>query len=158
MRLLSWNIRQGDELFEQLLQSFGTLISCYDQGAIGTFTSVRRQLTPPSQPLEVARSRQRPLMGREDFEIVDEKPIGCGQFGTVFRAKRRSDGGTAALKLILRHGENGADAIGGDQAHRRVRTESATANPRRVGICLLFCSCCPALPWLSPLPQWFAYR
>ena len=68
-------------------------------------------------------------MGREDFEIVDEKPIGCGQFGTVFRAKRRSDGGTAALKLILRHGENGADAVTG--VLRRKPSMRATKSKER---------------------------
>ncbi|OFW06570.1 MAG: hypothetical protein A3H96_12950 [Acidobacteria bacterium RIFCSPLOWO2_02_FULL_67_36] len=54
-------------------------------------------------------------MARGDFEIVDEKPIGCGQFGTVFRARRRGDGRIAALKLILHQGENGADAIAAER-------------------------------------------
>ena len=54
-------------------------------------------------------------MARGDFEIVDEKPIGCGQFGTVFRARRRCDGRPVALKVILRRGENGADAIAAER-------------------------------------------
>ncbi len=54
-------------------------------------------------------------MARDDFEIVTEKPIGCGQFGTVFRARRRSDGRMTALKLILRHGQNDADAIAAER-------------------------------------------
>jgi eukaryotic-like serine/threonine-protein kinase len=54
-------------------------------------------------------------MARDDFEIVNEKPIGCGQFGTVFRARRRSDGRMTALKLILRHGQNDADAIAAER-------------------------------------------
>jgi serine/threonine protein kinase len=58
-------------------------------------------------------------MARDDFEIVDEKPIGCGQFGTVFRARRRRDGRATALKLILRRGQSGADTI---EAERRGAT------------------------------------
>jgi hypothetical protein len=54
-------------------------------------------------------------MARADFEIVTEKPIGCGQFGTVFRARRRGDGRMAALKVILRQGQNGADAIAAER-------------------------------------------
>jgi protein kinase-like protein len=45
-------------------------------------------------------------MAREDFDIVDHKPIGRGQFGTVFRARRGSDGRIVALKLILHDGDN----------------------------------------------------
>ena len=55
-------------------------------------------------------------MARDAFAIIDEKPIGCGQFGTVFRARRVADGRIAALKVILRQGENGADVI---EAERR---------------------------------------
>ncbi len=54
-------------------------------------------------------------MARDDFEIVEEKPIGCGQFGTVFRARRRHDGRMTALKLILRGGQNGADTIAAER-------------------------------------------
>jgi len=54
-------------------------------------------------------------MARGDFEIVNEKPIGCGQFGTVFRARRRADGRMAALKLILHQGQNGEDAIAAER-------------------------------------------
>ncbi|PYR44106.1 MAG: hypothetical protein DMF93_01240 [Acidobacteria bacterium] len=54
-------------------------------------------------------------MAREDFEIVDQKPIGRGQFGTVFRARRRADGRAAALKLILHDGENGAGTIAAER-------------------------------------------
>jgi hypothetical protein len=54
-------------------------------------------------------------MAREDFEIVDQKPIGRGQFGTVFRACRRSDGRIAALKIILHEGEFGASTIAAER-------------------------------------------
>jgi hypothetical protein len=54
-------------------------------------------------------------MAREDFEIVDQKPIGRGQFGTVFRARRRCDGRIAALKLILHEGEYGASTIAAER-------------------------------------------
>lgn len=54
-------------------------------------------------------------MAREDFDIVDHKPIGRGQFGTVFRARRRSDGRIAALKVILQAGENGASTIAAER-------------------------------------------
>jgi hypothetical protein len=54
-------------------------------------------------------------MAREDFEIVDQKPIGRGQFGTVFHARRRSDGRLTALKLILHHGEHGAGTIAAER-------------------------------------------
>ena len=54
-------------------------------------------------------------MAREDFDIVDPKPIGRGQFGTVFRARRRGDGRIAALKVILHHGENGASTIAAER-------------------------------------------
>lgn len=54
-------------------------------------------------------------MAREDFEIVDQKPIGRGQFGTVFRARRRNDGRIAALKLILHEGEYGASTIAAER-------------------------------------------
>ena len=54
-------------------------------------------------------------MPREDFEIVDQKPIGRGQFGTVFLGRRRSDGRSAALKLILHHGENGEATIAAER-------------------------------------------
>jgi serine/threonine protein kinase len=54
-------------------------------------------------------------MPRGDFEIVHPKPIGCGQFGTVFRARRSGDGRETALKLILRKGENGAETIAAER-------------------------------------------
>jgi hypothetical protein len=54
-------------------------------------------------------------MAREDFEIVDQKPIGRGQFGTVFRARRRCDGRIAALKVILHGGEHGASTIAAER-------------------------------------------
>ena len=54
-------------------------------------------------------------MARPDFEIVDQKPIGRGQFGTVFRARRCSDGRIAALKLILHEGEHGASTIAAER-------------------------------------------
>jgi serine/threonine-protein kinase len=54
-------------------------------------------------------------MPREDFDIIDQKPIGRGQFGTVFRAQRRSDGRIAALKVILHGGEHGASTIAAER-------------------------------------------
>ena len=54
-------------------------------------------------------------MAREDFAIVDQKPIGRGQFGTVFRARRRGDRRDVALKLILQDGENGAGTIAAER-------------------------------------------
>ena len=54
-------------------------------------------------------------MAREDFDIVEHKPIGRGQFGTVFRARRRSDGRIAALKVILHAGENGSSTIAAER-------------------------------------------
>ena len=54
-------------------------------------------------------------MAREDFDLVEQKPIGRGQFGTVFRARRRSDGRIAALKVILNGGENGAATIAAER-------------------------------------------
>ena len=54
-------------------------------------------------------------MAREDFELLDPKPIGRGQFGTVFRARRRSDGRLTALKVILHGGENGAATIAAER-------------------------------------------
>lgn len=54
-------------------------------------------------------------MPRTDFEIVDHKPIGCGQFGTVFLAKRRADAATVALKLVLHRGEGGADQVAAER-------------------------------------------
>src|SRR5262249_25756958 len=65
------------------------------------------------------------LMAREDFEIVDQKPIGRGQFGTVFRARRRSDGRVAALKLILHDGENGAGTIEAERHGAMLQREFA---------------------------------
>jgi Protein kinase domain len=64
-------------------------------------------------------------MPREDFEIVDQKPIGRGQFGTVFRARRRSDGRAAALKLILHGGENGAGTIAAERHGATLQQEFA---------------------------------
>lgn len=54
-------------------------------------------------------------MAREDFDILDHKPIGRGQFGTVFRARRRSDGRIAALKVVLHTGEHGAATIAAER-------------------------------------------
>lgn len=54
-------------------------------------------------------------MPRTDFDIIDHKPIGCGQFGTVFLARRRSDGATVALKLVLHRGEGGADQVAAER-------------------------------------------
>jgi hypothetical protein len=54
-------------------------------------------------------------MAREDFELLDPKPIGRGQFGTVFRGRRRSDGRLTALKVILHAGENGAATIAAER-------------------------------------------
>jgi eukaryotic-like serine/threonine-protein kinase len=65
-------------------------------------------------------------MAREDFEIVDQKPIGRGQFGTVFRARRRGDGCVAALKLILRDGENGAGTIAAERHGAILQKEFAS--------------------------------
>ena len=65
-------------------------------------------------------------MAREDFEIADQKPIGRGQFGTVFRARRRSDGRVAALKLILHDGENGAGTIAAERHGAILQQEFAS--------------------------------
>jgi protein kinase-like protein len=65
-------------------------------------------------------------MAREDFEIVDQKPIGRGQFGTVFRARRRSDGRIAALKLILHEGEHGASTIAAERHGAMLQQEFAS--------------------------------
>ena len=54
-------------------------------------------------------------MAREDFDIIDQKPIGRGQFGTVFRARRRRDDRIAALKIILHEGEFGASTIAAER-------------------------------------------
>ena len=54
-------------------------------------------------------------MAREDFEIVDQKPIGRGQFGTVFRARRRGDGAIVALKLILHDADNGGGTVAAER-------------------------------------------
>jgi eukaryotic-like serine/threonine-protein kinase len=54
-------------------------------------------------------------MARSDFEIVDNKPIGRGYSGTVFRARRLSDGTTVALKLVLRNEEGGAERIAAER-------------------------------------------
>ena len=65
-------------------------------------------------------------MAREDFEIVDQKPIGRGQFGTVFRARRLSDGRIAALKLILHGGEHGASTIAAERHGAILQQEFAS--------------------------------
>jgi hypothetical protein len=65
-------------------------------------------------------------MAREDFEIVDQKPIGRGQFGTVFRARRLSDGRIAALKLILHEGEHGASTIAAERHGAILQQEFAS--------------------------------
>ena len=54
-------------------------------------------------------------MARSDFEIVDNKPIGRGYSGTVFRAKRLSDAATVALKLVLHNEEGGAERIAAER-------------------------------------------
>ena len=54
-------------------------------------------------------------MARADFTIVDNKPIGCGQFGTVFLAKRASDQMTVALKLVLHRGEGGPERVAAER-------------------------------------------
>src|SRR5688500_1634001 len=54
-------------------------------------------------------------MARSDFEIVDNKPIGRGYSGTVFRATRRGDGATVALKLVLRNEEGGVERIAAER-------------------------------------------
>jgi serine/threonine protein kinase len=65
-------------------------------------------------------------MAREDFDIVDQKPIGRGQFGTVFRARRCSDGRVAALKLILHDGENGSGTIAAERHGAILQQEFAS--------------------------------
>ena len=65
-------------------------------------------------------------MAREDFEITDQKPIGRGRFGTVFRARRRADGRVAALKLILHDGENGAGTIAAERHGAILQQEFAS--------------------------------
>jgi hypothetical protein len=65
-------------------------------------------------------------MAREDFEIIDQKPIGRGQFGTVFRARRRSDGRIAALKVILHEGEHGASTIAAERHGAILQQEFAS--------------------------------
>src|SRR5205823_1164408 len=66
------------------------------------------------------------LMAREDFDIVDQKPIGRGQFGTVFRARRRSDGRTVALKLILHDGDTGGGTIAAERHGAILQQEFAS--------------------------------
>lgn len=65
-------------------------------------------------------------MAREDFDIVDQKPIGRGQFGTVFRARRLADGRIAALKLILHGGEHGASTIAAERHGAILQQEFAS--------------------------------
>ena len=65
-------------------------------------------------------------MAREAFEVTDSKPIGRGQFGTVFRARRRSDGRIVALKLILHDGENGASTIAAERHGAILQQEFAS--------------------------------
>ncbi|HMF92845.1 MAG TPA: serine/threonine-protein kinase [Vicinamibacterales bacterium] len=65
-------------------------------------------------------------MAREDFEIADQKPIGRGQFGTVFRARRRRDGCAAALKLILHDGDNGTGTIAAERRGAMLQREFAS--------------------------------
>ena len=54
-------------------------------------------------------------MARADFTIVDHKPIGCGQFGTVFLARRADDDRNVALKLVLQRGEGGDDRVAAER-------------------------------------------
>lgn len=50
-------------------------------------------------------------MARDDFEVIGAKPVGRGSFGTVFAARRISDGRRVALKLVLHNGEWGPERI-----------------------------------------------
>ena len=50
-------------------------------------------------------------MAREDYQIVQAKPIGYGSYGTVFLAERISDRRPVALKTVLFGGEGGAERI-----------------------------------------------
>ena len=50
-------------------------------------------------------------MAREDFEVIGSKPVGRGSFGTVFAARRISDGRLVAFKLVLHSGEWGPERI-----------------------------------------------
>ena len=54
-------------------------------------------------------------MARADFTIVDTKPIGCGQFGTVFLARRTDDDRNVALKIVLHRGEGGDDRVAAER-------------------------------------------
>jgi aminoglycoside phosphotransferase (APT) family kinase protein len=54
-------------------------------------------------------------MARGDFEIVDQKPIGRGYSGTVFRARRIADSRAVALKLVLKNEEGGAERIAAER-------------------------------------------
>jgi serine/threonine protein kinase len=54
-------------------------------------------------------------MARADFTIVDHKPIGCGQFGTVFLARRTEDDRNVALKIVLQRGEGGDDRVAAER-------------------------------------------
>lgn len=54
-------------------------------------------------------------MPRADFDIVDTKPIGRGYSGTVFLARRRDDGRTVALKLVLKNEEGGSERIAAER-------------------------------------------
>ncbi len=54
-------------------------------------------------------------MARADFDVVDNKPIGRGYSGTVFLARRRDDGRTVALKLVLKNEEGGAERIAAER-------------------------------------------
>jgi Protein kinase domain len=55
------------------------------------------------------------MMARDDFDIIDTKPIGRGYSGTVFLARRRSDGRTVAIKLVLKNEEGGAERIAAER-------------------------------------------
>lgn len=67
-------------------------------------------------------------MAREDFEITGSKPVGRGAFGTVFAARRISDGRPVALKVVLHAGEWGAERIEAERKGAILQQRFANAN------------------------------
>lgn len=67
-------------------------------------------------------------MAREDFEIIGSKPIGRGAFGTVFAARRVSDGRPVALKVVLHAGEWGVERIEAERKGAILQQRFANAN------------------------------
>lgn len=67
-------------------------------------------------------------MAREDFEIIGAKPVGRGAFGTVFAARRISDGRPVALKVVLHAGEWGAERIEAERKGAILQQRFAQAN------------------------------